>query len=53
MVPVINRLRLSAGYTFMRGTETMVILKRSSDRRELHWGWVMLSVTPKFLSKRL
>jgi hypothetical protein len=42
--------RLSLGYTFMRGTETMVILKRSSEKRQLQWAWLMLSVTPKFLA---
>lgn len=50
---ITKEARLSAGYTFMRGTETMVVLKRSSDSRELHWGWIMLSVTPKFLSQKL
>jgi hypothetical protein len=42
--------KLSAGYSFMWGTRTMVVLKRSSDRRRLHWGWLMLSVTPKFFT---
>lgn len=37
---------VGAGYTYMRGTETMEILQRVSDNRRLHWGWVMLSVTP-------
>jgi len=41
---------LSLGYTYMRGTETMVVLKKTTDRRQLNWGWIMLSVTPKFLS---
>ena len=42
--------KLSAGYSFMWGTRTMVVLKRSSDRRRLHWGWLMLSVTPRFFT---
>lgn len=37
---------VGAGYTFMRGTETMKILQRVSENRRLHWGWVMLSVSP-------
>lgn len=45
-------ISLSLGYTFMRGTETMVILKRTSDKRELHWGWIMLRATPRFLEFR-
>lgn len=40
---------LSMGYTFMRGTETMVVLKRTSDKRELHWAWIMFRATPRFL----
>lgn len=39
---------LSAGYSFMQGTETMSILKRSADNNRLHWGWLMLNVTPTF-----
>ncbi len=37
---------LSAGYTYMRGTKTMEILQDVSDTRRLHWGWLMLTVTP-------
>ena len=44
--------QLSLGYTFMRGTETMVLLKRATDRRQLHWGWLMLVVTPTFFSTK-
>ena len=43
---------LSAGYSFMQGTETMSILKRSSDNNRLHWGWLMLNVTPTFFNKK-
>lgn len=39
-------VRVAAGYTYMRGTETMEILQHVSNKRRLHWGWVMLSVTP-------
>ena len=41
---------LSIGYSFMRGTETMEILKRTSGNRQLHWAWLMLSVSPRFFS---
>lgn len=37
---------VSAGYTFMQGNETMVLLNRISNRRQLHWAWVMLSIKP-------
>ena len=39
-------VRVGAGYSYMRGTETMETLQRVSENRQLHWGWVMLSVTP-------
>ena len=39
-------VRVGAGYSYMRGTETMEILQRVSENRQLHWGWIMLSVTP-------
>ncbi len=40
---------LSGGYTYMHGTETMVILQQIqevTEQRNLHWGWLMLSVKP-------
>ena len=44
--------RLSVGCSYMRGTETMVILKRTSDNRQLQWVWVMLNVTPRLYSRK-
>lgn len=41
-----NFVKLGAGYTFMYGTETMKTLQKLSQSRTLHWGWIMLSVTP-------
>ena len=32
--------------------ETMVILKRTSDKRELHWCWLMFRATPQFLQSK-
>ena len=40
---------VSAGYTYMHGSETMTILQQIqevTEQRNLHWGWVMLSVKP-------
>lgn len=40
---------VSAGYTFMRGSETMAVLQQIqqvAEQRHLHWGWVMLAVKP-------
>lgn len=42
--------KISVGFSYMSGTETMVILKKTSDNRQLTWGWVMLTVNPKFFS---
>lgn len=39
---------LSAGYSFMLGTETMSRLKRTTDKNRLSWAWLMLQVTPTF-----
>lgn len=39
-------VKVGAGYSFMRGTETMELLQQVSQNRRLHWGWVMLTVNP-------
>ncbi len=43
-------LTLNAAYSFMQGTETMDFLERSTDNKHLHWAWIMLQATPKFLN---
>lgn len=45
---IVPTVSLSAGYSFMQGTETMSVLKRSANKNRLHWGWLMLNVTPTF-----
>ena len=49
---IMKDVELSAGYSFMHGTETMSRLKRTSDRNLLQWGWLMLTVTPEFFSTK-
>lgn len=45
--------KISIGGSYMRGTDTMKVLKRSSDKGQLRWVWVMLTVTPEaFISRR-
>lgn len=39
-------IKIGAGYTYMRGSQTMAILQRLPENRRLHWGWIMLSVNP-------
>ena len=44
---------ISLGYTYMRGSETMVQLQQIqqvTEQRQLHWGWVMLAVTPRLFN---
>lgn len=44
---------VSAGYTYMHGSETMVKLQQIqevTEQRNLHWGWLMLSVKPTLFS---
>lgn len=41
-----NTVAVSAGYTFMKGSETMELLNQVSEKRQLHWAWVMLSIKP-------
>ena len=36
----------------MQGTETLSALKRTADNNRLHWGWVMLLVTPRFFETK-
>lgn len=43
-------LSVSGGYSFMKGTPTMAVLKRSTEKNQLHWGWFMLRATPRFLN---
>ena len=45
-------LSVSAGYTFMHGTETMKILKRANDRNTSHWAYLQVIFNPTFLTVR-
>ncbi len=44
-------IALMAGFSFMKGTETMQLLKRG-DEDSLRWAWLMLMVTPEFLNHK-
>lgn len=45
-------IRLSAGYSFMTGTETMEKLKRASDNGSLRWAWFSLSISPRIFATK-
>lgn len=47
---IVKDVKLSAGYSYMSGTDTMDVLKRTDDQDRLHWGWLMLSVSPRFFN---
>ena len=49
---IMKDVKLSAGYSYMKGTETMVRLKRTTEENRLQWAWLMLSVTPEFFSTK-
>ena len=44
----MKNVSLQAGYSFMKGTETMERLKRTGEKNNLHWGWLMFAVSPDF-----
>ena len=43
-------IQLSAGYTFLTGTENMKKLKRANDKGQMQWGWVSLNISPRIFS---
>ena len=43
---------VSAGYSFMKGTDTMKALKRASDKGRLQWAWLSLNVSPNLFTKK-
>ncbi len=45
-------ISLSAGFSYMTGTETMEKLKRASNDGNLRWGWFSLSVTPRIFTTK-
>jgi len=49
---LMENVSLQAGYSYMKGTDTMTILKRTSDKNSLHWAWFMFTVTPEIFSYR-
>ena len=43
-------ISLEAGYSFMKGTETMVRLKRQNGDSGIHWAWITLTFSPRILN---
>lgn len=49
---LMNDCKLSAGYSFMMGTKSMVRLKRAADDRYLRWAWLTLNISPRIFTTR-
>lgn len=45
-------IKVSAGYSYMTGTETMERLKRASGDGSLRWAWLSLNITPRIFSAK-
>lgn len=44
---LLKDTRIALGFTYMKGTETMEALKRSTAKHHLTWGWLMLNLSPR------
>lgn len=49
---IMKFVKISAGYSYMHGTHTLERLQQVEGKNKLHWGWIMLSVTPRIFSKK-
>ena len=49
---VMKDVRLSAGYSFMAGTETFDIVKGGNHKSRQDWGWVSLNINPEIFFTR-
>ena len=47
---IVKNVKLSAGFTFMTGSKTMELLKRSEAGGRLYWGWLSLVINPRIFS---
>ena len=45
-------ISLTAGYTYMIGTETMSRLKQASSSKHARWGWFSLTVSPSIFTTK-
>lgn len=46
---VMKDVKLSAGYSFMRGTKSMDIVKGGDHKRWQDWGWISVNINPRVL----
>ena len=45
-------VKFSVGASFMKGSDTMEQLKRSTKNNDMRWGWISLVVTPRIFSTK-
>lgn len=50
---ITDYISLSAGFSYMKGTETMVRLKRQKTDGGLRWAWITLIVNPRILNMNM
>lgn len=46
---VMKDVKLSVGYSFMRGTKSMDIVKGGDHKRWQDWGWISVNINPRVL----
>ena len=49
---IMKDVRLTAGFSYMVGTETMEKLKRADNDDNLRWGWFSLVVSPRIFTTK-
>ncbi|MBQ2029368.1 MAG: alginate export family protein [Bacteroidaceae bacterium] len=49
---VTKDVTASLGYSYMHGTRTMEILKRSTHRHTLQWAWASIAITPNLITTK-
>ena len=48
----LDWMTISAGYSFMQGTKTMEMVKRTTERNQCHWAYLMVTINPTFVKVR-
>ena len=49
---IMKDVRLSAGFSYMVGTESMQKLQRADENNRLRWGWFSLIVSPRLFNTK-
>ena len=49
---IIKDAKVSAGFSYMTGTETMERLKRASQDGSLRWGWLSVNISPRIFTTK-